>query len=117
MGRRGQAVSAQGSNRCGCAHARRTRTRCPVLECRVAVMMMSLLMLLQQKPIIVEVGKQPTPTRDVTFDFLLGMFAMAGLFLLAALIGSALVAAGIIIYKRRHSSTDTGQHDHTTLRI
>ena len=78
---------------------------------------MSLLMLLQQKPIIVDVGKQPTPTRDVTFDFLVGMFTMAGLFLLAALIGSALVAGGIIIYKRRRSSTDTGQHDHTTLRI
>jgi len=76
-----------------------------------------LLMLLQQKPILVDVSKQPTPTRDVTFDFLAGMFAMAGIFLLAALIGSALVAGGIIIYKRRHSSTDTGQHPHTTLRI
>ena len=87
------------------------------MECRTAVMVVSLLMLLQQKPIIVDVGKQPTPTRDVTLDFLAGMFAMAGLFLLAALIGSALVAGGIIIYKRRRSSTDTGQQDHTTLRI
>jgi hypothetical protein len=87
------------------------------MECRTAVMIVSLLMLLQQKPIIVDVGKQPTPTRDITFDFLVGMFTMAGLFLLAALIGSALVAGGIIIYKRRHSSTDAGQQDHTTLRI
>jgi hypothetical protein len=87
------------------------------MECRIAVMLVSLLTLLQQKPIIVDVGKQPTPTRDITFDFLLGMFAMAGLFLLVALIGSALVAVGIILYKRRRSSTDAGQQDHTTLRI
>jgi len=87
------------------------------MECRIAVMCVSLLTLLQQNPIIVDVGKQPTPTRDVTFDFLAGMFAMAGLFVLAALIGSALVAGGIILYKRRQSSTDTGQQDHTSLRI
>jgi hypothetical protein len=87
------------------------------MECRIAVMGVSLLMLLQQKPIIVDVSKQPTPTRDITFDFLAGMFAMAGLFVLAALIGSVLVAGGIIFYKRRRSSTDTGQQDHPTLRI
>ena len=46
---------------------------------------MSALALLQQKPIIVDVGKQPTPTRDITFDFLVGMFTMAGVLLLAAL--------------------------------
>jgi hypothetical protein len=87
------------------------------MECRFAVMVISLLTLLQQKPIIVDVTKQPTPTHDITFDFLVGMFAMAGLFLLAALIGSVLVAGGIIFYKRRRSSTDPGQQDHTTLRI
>jgi hypothetical protein len=87
------------------------------MECQFAVMFASLLSLLQQKPIIVDVAKQPTPTHDITFDFLAGMFAMAGLFLLAAFIGSAIVATGIILYKRRRSSTETGQHDHTTLRI
>ena len=75
------------------------------------------LTLLQQKPIIVDVAKQPTPTRDITFDFVVGMFAMAGLFLLAALIGSAIVAGGIILYKRRHSSTGTSDPGHTTLHI
>jgi hypothetical protein len=79
--------------------------------------MMGLLMLLQDKPIIVDVGKQPTPTRDLTFDFLIGMFQMAGIFLLAALIGSVTVAAVIIAYKRRQSSTGTGDPGHTTLRI
>jgi hypothetical protein len=87
------------------------------MECRFAVMFVSLLTLLQEKPIIVDVTKQPTPTHDITFDFLVGMFAMAGLFLLAALVGSVLVAGGIIFYKRRRSSTDTSQQDHTTLRI
>jgi hypothetical protein len=87
------------------------------MGCRIAVMAASLLMLLQQKPIIVDVSKQPAPTHDITLDFLVGMFAMAGLFLLAALIGSVLVAVGIIFYKRRRSSTDTGQQDHPTLRI
>ena len=78
---------------------------------------MSVLALLQQKPIIVDVSKQPTPTRDITFDFLAGMFAMTGLFLLAALVGSVIVAGGIILYKRRRRSTETGDPGHTTLRI
>jgi len=78
---------------------------------------MGLLMLLQDKPIIVDVGQQPPPTHDLTFDFLIGMFQMAGLFLLAALIGSVIVAVVIILYKRRQSSTGTGDPGHTTLRI
>jgi hypothetical protein len=79
--------------------------------------MTGLLMLLQDKPIIVDVGTQPTPTPDLTFDFLIGMFQLAGLFLLAALIGSVTVAVVIIVYKRRRSSTGVGDPDHTTLRI
>ena len=78
---------------------------------------MGLLMLLQDKPIIVDVGQQPPPTHDLTFDFLIGMFQMAGIFLLAALIGSVIVAAVIIVYKRRQSSSGTGDPGHTTLRI
>ena len=80
-------------------------------------MTVGLLTLLQDKPIIVDVGKQPTPTRDLTFDFLIGMFQMAGIFLLAALIGSVIVASVIFLYKRRQSSTGTGDPGHTTLRI
>jgi hypothetical protein len=80
-------------------------------------MSVGLLTLLQDKPIIVDVGKQPTPTRDLTFDFLIGMFQMAGIFLLAALIGSVIVASVIFLYKRRQSSNGTGDPGHTTLRI
>ena len=80
--------------------------------------LMFVLALLQQTPIIVDVGKPPEPTPDISIDFVVGMFAMAGVFLLAALIGSVLVAGAILFYKRRHnrlaSSNDT---THTTLRI
>lgn len=87
------------------------------MECAYAVTVASILLLLQEKPIIVDVGKQPAPTRDITFDFLIGMFTMAGLFLLAALVGSLIVAGGIILYKRRHASTESSDPGHTTLRI
>ena len=76
-----------------------------------------ILLWLQDKPILVDVGKQPTPTRDITFDFLIGMFTMTGLFLLAALVGSVMVAVGMIVYKRRHTSTESSEPGHTTLRI
>jgi hypothetical protein len=87
------------------------------MEFPSAVRFAPILLWLQDKPILVDVGKQPTPTRDITFDFLIGMFTMAGLFLLAALVGSVMVAVGIILYKRRHASTESSDPGHTTLRI
>jgi hypothetical protein len=75
-------------------------------------------MLLQQAPIVVDVVKQPEPTRDISYDVVLSMFASAGVLLLAAAIGSAIVAAAIVIYKRwRDSSATNTGHSHTTLRI
>ena len=79
-------------------------------------MAVPVLMLLQQKPIIVDVNKQPTPTHDITLDYVAGMFAMAGVLLLVALVGCAIIAGAIILYKRRRSSTGS-EPDHTTLRI
>jgi hypothetical protein len=82
-----------------------------------------MLQLLQQAPapppIVVEVIKQPEPTRDIAIDVILGMFAMAGVLLAAAAIGSVLVAGGIILYRRWRDSSDPdmGQHTHTKLRI
>ena len=76
-----------------------------------------MLMLLQQKPIIVDVNKQPPPTHDITLDFVAGMFAMAGVLLLVALVGCVIIAGGIILYKRWHSSTGTSDPGHTTLRM
>ena len=84
---------------------------------------LTMLQLLQQAPapppIVVEVIKQPEPTRDIAIDVILGMFAMAGVFLAAAAIGSVIVAGTIILYRRWRdaSDPDMGQHTHTKLRI
>ena len=71
---------------------------------------------LQQNPIVVEVQKQPPPTRDASIDAVLSIFALAGVFLLAAAVGSALVAGGIVLYKK-WKGTPEGEATHTQLRI
>ena len=78
---------------------------------------MLLLRLLQDKPIIVDVGKPPEPTPDISIDFVVGMFAMAGVFLLAALVGSLIVAGVILFMKRRQQRLSPDDPGHTTLRI
>jgi hypothetical protein len=80
----------------------------------------AMFVLLQQEPVIVDLAAQPEPSRDITIDVILGMFAMAGVFLLVAAIGSALVAGGMILYKRRRDASapsDQSPHTHTRLRI
>jgi hypothetical protein len=71
---------------------------------------------LLQNPIVVEVGKQPPPSRDVSIDAVLGVFALAGVFLLAAAVGSAVVALLMLLYKRWRGGSETGT-SHTQLRI
>jgi hypothetical protein len=78
---------------------------------------MLLLRLLQEKPIIVDVGKPPEPTPDISLDFVVGMFAMAGVFLLLALVGSLIVAGVILFMKRRQQRLSPDDPGHTTLRI
>jgi len=82
---------------------------------------MKLLLLLaqQQGPVVVEIATQPDPTPDVGIYRILGMFAMAGVLLAAAAIGSAIVAGSMLVYRRWKDSSDpnTGQHSHTKLRI
>ena len=73
-------------------------------------------MLLWLQPIVVEVQKQPPPTRDASIDAVLSIFALAGVFLLAAAVGSALVAGGIVLYKK-WKGTPEGDATHTQLRI
>ena len=73
-------------------------------------------MLLWLQPIVVEVQKQPPPTRDASIDAVLSIFALAGVFLLAAAVGSAIVAGGIVLYKR-WKGTPEGDTTHTQLRI
>lgn len=73
---------------------------------------------LQQNPIVVDLGPRPEPARDVSIDAVLGTFALAGAFLLAAAIGSVLVAGAMFLYKRRRDATtaDVG-HTHTRLQL
>jgi hypothetical protein len=76
------------------------------------------LYLLQQNPIIVDVGPQPNATGDISIDFVVGMFAMAGVFLLAAAIGSLIVAGIVFAVKRRQAARGTdGATSHTQLKI
>jgi hypothetical protein len=75
--------------------------------------------MLQQAPIIVEVAKQPTITPDISVSVVVGMFQMAGAFLLVAAIGS-LIAGGIaIVIRRRRDASSDGTPDtgHVRLRI
>lgn len=72
-----------------------------------------------QEPIVVDLSRQPEPTRDITIDYILGMFAVAGVFLAVAATGAVLVAGGVILYKRRRDRLDPSSQDatHTRLRI
>jgi hypothetical protein len=78
---------------------------------------MVVLGLLQDTPIIVDVGKPPAPTPDISLDFVVGMFAMAGVFLVSALVGSLIVAGVILFMKRRRQRLSPDDPGHTTLRI
>jgi hypothetical protein len=72
---------------------------------------------LQQNPIVVDLGAPPPPARDISIDTVLGIFALTGVFLVAAAVGSALVAGGMLLYKRRRekSNPETMGPTHTQL--
>jgi hypothetical protein len=74
--------------------------------------------LAQQKPIVVDLAKQSNESHDISIDVVLGMFAMAGVLLLIALIGCAIVAGGMILYKRwRDASAPPAETQHTHTRL
>lgn len=82
--------------------------------------MKSLLLLAQQQaPVVVDLAAQPEPTPDISIYTVLGMFAMAGVLLAVAAIGSVVVAGGMLLYKRWKDSSNpnAGEHTHTKLRI
>jgi hypothetical protein len=71
-------------------------------------------------PIVVTLKEQPEPARDISIDVVLGIFATAGWFLLAAAVGSIAVAGTVFLYKRwRDASAPPMQapHTHTRLQI
>ena len=74
----------------------------------------------QQAPVVVDLTvQQPEPAADISIYTVLGMFAMAGVLLAVAAVGSVLMAAGMFLYKRwrDNNDPDAGQHTHTRLRI
>ena len=78
-----------------------------------------LILSLVQNPIIVDVGRQPDPTGDISIDFVIGMFAMAGVLLAVAAVGCLIVAAIVVFIKRRQASSDDSDEmtSHTRLKI
>jgi hypothetical protein len=77
------------------------------------------LLSLVQNPIIVDVGKQPDPTDDISLNFVVGMFAMAGVLLAVAAVGCLIVAVVVVVIKRRQAANeDLGETtSHTRLKI
>jgi hypothetical protein len=81
---------------------------------------MMLQFLAQQAPVVVDLARQqPEPAPDISIYTVLGMFAMAGVLLAIAAIGSVVVAGGMLLYRRWKdaSDPDAGEHSHTRLRI
>ena len=77
-----------------------------------------MLALLAQKPIVVDLAREQPTSHDISIDVVLGMFAMAGILLLVALIGCVIVAGGMILYKRwRDSSAPPPHEPHTHIRL
>jgi hypothetical protein len=73
----------------------------------------------QQPPIVVEVIKQPEPARDISIDYILTMFATAGVVLLAAAIGGLIAGAIFIALRRLRDASAPASTDssHVKLRI
>lgn len=76
-------------------------------------------MLLQQAPFVVDVIRQPQATPDISIQYVLTMFATAGVMLLIAAVGG-LIAGAIFIGIRRlkdASAPPTADTSHVRLRI
>ena len=65
------------------------------------------LLSLVQNPIIVDVGKQPDPTDDISLNVVVGMFAMAGVLLAVAAVGCLIVAGVVVLIKRRQAASSS----------
>ena len=74
--------------------------------------------LLQQKPIVVDLSQKTEASHDISIEVVLSMFAVAGIFLLIALVGCAIVAGGMILYKRwRDASAPPSETQHSHIRL
>ena len=76
--------------------------------------------MLQQDPIVVEVVKQPPAAHDVSIDYILTMFASAGVFLLIAAVGGLIVGAIFVAIRRMQDKSAPATNpdsSHLKLRI
>ena len=74
--------------------------------------------LLAQKPIVVDLSTKSEQSHDISIEVVLSMFAVAGIFLLVALIGCLIVAGGMILYKRwRDAAAPPAETQHTHIRL
>ena len=60
-------------------------------------------------PIVVDLIGQPEAARDITIDTVLGIFALAGVFLVAGLVVAVLGGGTFLIYRRMYGATLDGR--------
>ena len=73
-----------------------------------------------QEPIVVDVLKQPPAAHDISIDYIITMFASAGVFLLIAALGGILAGAIFIAVRRAQDASDrspSSDSSHVKLRI
>ena len=73
-----------------------------------------------QEPIVVDVLKQPPAAHDISIDYIITMFASAGVFLLIAALGGILAGAIFIGIRRVRDASDRSpgpDSSHVKLRI
>ena len=76
-------------------------------------------MVLQENPIVVDVVKQPPAAHDISIDYILTMFASAGVFLLVAALGGIVVGLIFVGIRRMQEKSAPPEPDssHVKLRI
>jgi hypothetical protein len=73
---------------------------------------------MQQDPIVVEVGRQPEPTPEISYgSVLLSAVNLVGVILVAALLVGALVGGVIIWRKKRGEARNGGSGEPTHVRL
>jgi hypothetical protein len=76
-------------------------------------------MFLQQAPVVVDVMRQPQATPDISIQYIVTMFASAGVFLLIAAVGGLIAGAIFVAIRRMQeaSAPPTSDTSHVRLRI
>ena len=75
---------------------------------------------LQDNPVVVDVIEQPPAARDISIDYIITMFASAGVFLLIAAVGGILVGVLFVLFRRfqeRSAPATNSETSHVKLRI